>query len=106
MASYTGTVSPDFDIDLVFPLVGDMITLQWGLDQHFATAISFSSYFIDDSLYVSLNKATFGTGTHYFRARHSRGQTDSGWSNTVVKKIFASEQPKPNNSVSLPINAN
>jgi len=81
----------DFNLTVTAPEVDDVLTLQWSTTSNFAVVAGSATYTILAADLIDLTgEITTGAladGAWYFRARHSRGATDSAWSNTVTKTI-------------------
>lgn len=81
----------DFDLTVTAPEVDDVLTLQWDNNSDFSSVTGSDTYtIVIGDLTDFTGEITTGAladGAQYFRAKHSRGATDSAWSNTVTKVI-------------------
>ena len=87
----------DFTLDVTAPAVDDVLTLQWSTTSNFAVVTGSATYTILAADLIDLTgeitTSALADGAWYFRAKMSRGATDSAWSNTVTKTITAAFSP-------------
>lgn len=81
----------DFNITVTAPAVDDVLTLQWSTTSNFAVVTGSATYTILAADLIDLTgEITTGAladGLWYFRAKHSRGASDSAWATTISKTI-------------------
>lgn len=83
----------DFILTVTAPAVDDVLTLEWDNNSDFSSVTGSATYAIVEAdlsdLTGEITTGALADGLWYFRAKHSRGGTDSNWSNTVSKTIAA-----------------
>jgi hypothetical protein len=89
----TSSDPPQFQATLTDAQVGDVITLEWDDNSSF-TSPSSATNTIDSgeaaANEVGFTTGTWGDGTWYARVKHSRGGSDSSWSNTETVTVTSS----------------
>jgi hypothetical protein len=85
----TSDTEPDFFLDLLYPVVGDTVYLQYDNNSDFSSPIATLSNVLDSSeigvLELSFATGVLANGTYYFRAKHNTSE----WSNTETVTITA-----------------
>lgn len=82
----TNDLTPDFDVSLTAPIVGDTITLRWSTSSSFTIVAGTSSNVVDAGekaaqlVNFTVSPALTDRAAWYFQARHN----SSAWSNTVA----------------------
>jgi len=79
--------TPGFDVDLDPTVaVDDVITLEYDNNSDFSSPTDTETNVVDAgeaaAFLINFVLGALGEGTYYFRAKHSRGASDSAWSNT------------------------
>lgn len=87
----TSVSTPQFDIEISTPQVGDTVTVQWAdnpsfLPQTGSVTRTFELSNLDE-VTVNLFLGGVVNGLWYYRARHSRGVDTSAWSNIAIVTV-------------------
>jgi hypothetical protein len=86
----TGDNTPEFDIDLTSPQVGDVVTLEISASNTFTSPTTYTDTLDSGEVAageVIVTIAALANGTWYARAKVTRASVDSAWSNTASQTI-------------------